>query len=156
MKASKVFLYLIGAGGLLVVTYLFFWAIGLVNNYLGNFYIKTYVQTVWLMSGVLAGMIVFSAIAQDRARLELLSSASFLVYAFIAYTYGCTIYSAFLPYNGFGSLNVELIATGIPLIGNVSLNLVYLNILSAILVLIGQGLKFFKTFIKSMKRFKEE
>lgn len=158
MKAAKVIFYLIGAALLLVVTYLFFWVLGIANTWIGDFTIKIYAQQVWIMSGILAGMIVFSAIAQDRARLELLSSASFLVYAFVAYTFGCTIYSAFLPYNGFGSLDVDFIASSIPVLGGIgiSVSLVYLNTLSAILILIGQGLKFLKTFVKSMKRFKEE
>ncbi|MEX2683638.1 MAG: hypothetical protein Q6373_018830 [Candidatus Sigynarchaeota archaeon] len=161
MSAGKVILYMIGAGGLLAITYGFFWAIGFVDSYLGEFRVVTYSQTVWIMSGVLAFLIVLSAIAKDHARLEMLSSGGFLVYTVMAYTIGCTILSAFMPYSGFGMLNVQLAAdlTSIPLpgfsVGEVTASIVYLNTVSALFMVIAQAFRFFKTFVKSMKEFKE-
>nr|MDO8083785.1 hypothetical protein [Candidatus Sigynarchaeum springense] len=161
MSAGKVILYMIGAGGLLAITYGFFWAIGFLDTFLGAFSVVTYAQTVWIMSGVLAFLIVLSAVAKDHARLEMLSSGGFLVYVIVAYTMGCSILSAFMPYNGFGQLNVELAAnlTSIPLpgfsVGNVTASIVYLNTVSALFMVIAQAFRFFKTFVKSMKEFKE-
>jgi hypothetical protein len=146
---------------LLAITYAFFWGIGVLDTFLGDFSVTTYAQTVWIMSGVLAFLIVLSAIAKDHARLEMLSSGGFLVYVILAYTIGCSILSVFMPYNAFGQLNVQLAAnlTSVPLpgltVGNVSASIVYLNTLSAWFVVGLQALRFIKTFVKSMKEFKE-
>ncbi len=162
MSAGKVILYIIGAGGLLAITYGFFWAIGFLDGYLGEFNIVTYTETVWIMSGVLAFLIVLSAVAKDHVRLEMLSSGGFLVYVIIAYTIGCSIMSAFIPYNAFGQLNLQLAAnlTGIPVpgftVGDVTASITYLNTVSALFIVIAQALRFIKTFVKSMKKFKEE
>jgi len=160
MSAGKVILYMIGAGGLLAITYAFFWGIGFLDTFLGEFSVKTYVQTVWIMSGLLAFLIVLSAIAKDHARLEMLSSGGFLVYTIVAYVIGCSILSVFMPYNAFGQLNVELTANltalglGIP-VGDISASIVYVNTLAAWFIVGLQALRFVKTFVKSMKEFKE-
>ena len=160
MSAGKVILYMIGAGGLLAITFLFFWGIGFLDTFLGEFSVVTYVQTVWIMSGVLAFLIVLSAIAKDHVRLEMLSSAGFLVYVIAAYSIGCSILSVFMPYNAFGQLNVQLTANltalglGIP-VGSISANIVYLNTVTAWFVVILQALRFAKTFVKSMKEYRE-
>ena len=159
MSAGKVILYIIGAAGLLGITYAFFWGIGFVNETLFTLDILVYSQTVWIMSGILAGLIVFSAIAKGHVRLEMLSSASFLIYVIFAYTIGCSILSFFMPYNGFGVLNVNLatdLSTLLPEFGKITVALVYANTLSAIILVVSQGLRFMNTFVKSMKRFKEE
>lgn len=159
MSAGKVILYIIGAAGLLGITYGFFWAIGFLDSFLGGFNVVTYASTVWIMSGILAFMIVLSAVAKDHARLEMLSSGGFLVYVILAYTMGCTIMSAFLPYVGFGQLNVQIMADigafGLLGISTIDANIVYLNVVAAVFVIVAQVLRFFKTFVKSMKRFKE-
>ncbi len=159
MSAGKVFLYVIGAAGLLGITYGFFYGIGLLEGYLGSFQITVYSDTVWIMSGVLAVLIVFSAIAKNKARLEMLSSATFLIYYIIAYSIGCSILSVFIPYNGFGSIDIAFIAnlTGlVPGVGAVSANIVVVNAVAAWFIVGGQILKFINTFFKSMKRFKDE
>ncbi|NMC06595.1 MAG: hypothetical protein GYA24_15365 [Candidatus Lokiarchaeota archaeon] len=159
MSAGKVFLHLIGAAGLLVVTYLFYWAIEWVNANLLSLSIVTYQQTVWVMSGVLAFLIVLSAIAKDHARLEMLSSASFLVYVVVAYTIGCSILTVFMPYNGFGQLNVQLvtdIGAILPIgISDISAVILYTNTVAAWFIVILQALRFIKTFFKSMTEFRE-
>ncbi len=161
MSAGKVILHIIAAGGLLAITFGFFWGIGFLNDFLGDFSVVTYAQTVWIMSGVLAFLIVLSAIAKNHARLEMLSSGSFLVYAILAYTIGCSILSIFMPYNAFGQLNVQLTAdlTGITLpgfsVGIASASIVYMNVVAAWFVVGAQALRFIKTFVKSMREFRE-
>jgi hypothetical protein len=163
MSAGKVILYMIGAGGLLAITYAFFWGIGFLDSYLGRFDVLVYASTVWIMSGVLAFLMVLSAIAKDHARLEMLSSGSFLVYVIAAYIMGCTILTVFMPYNGFGQLNVALAAdlSGVTTallgldLGTVSVNIVYLNAVAAGLIVGLQALRFVKTFVKSMKKYQE-
>ncbi len=159
MSAGKIILHIIGAGGLLAITYGFFWGIGLLDTILGNFYVVTYALAVWIMSGILAFMIVFSAIAKDHARLELLSSGGFLVYVVLAYTMGCSILSFFVPYSGFGQLNVQLVAdigAFIPIgISTIDLTFIALNTVGAWFVVGAQALRFIKTFVKSMKEFRE-
>ncbi|MHA1848875.1 MAG: hypothetical protein ACTSXU_14630 [Promethearchaeota archaeon] len=155
----KVLIYIIGAGALIGITYGFFWGLGQLNSFLGTFYLKTYSTTVWAMTGVLAGMIIFSALAKDHARLEMLSSASFLIYYILAYTIGCSILSFYIPYVGFGQLDVEFLAdlsTVVPGMGDVNVQLIIANNVAAILIVAGQGLKFLNTFVKSMKKFKKE
>lgn len=159
MGAGKVFLHLVLAGALLGVTYAFFWAVAWLDSTLGEFVLKTYADRVWLLSGILAGMIVFSAIAKDHDRLELLSSASFLIYAFVAYSVGSTIYTAFIPYIEFGVIDVEFVANLsalVPGMGAVSAQVVVANTVAAWLIIGAQALKFFTTFFKSIKRFKAE
>ncbi|MHA1682649.1 MAG: hypothetical protein ACTSUE_17050 [Promethearchaeota archaeon] len=157
-SSGKVLLYIIGAGGLLGLTFGFFWAIDWLNGYLGAFNIVTYTESVWILSGVLAFLIVFSALAKDKARLEMLSSASFLIYVIVAYSYGCTIMSFFIPYNGFGSVNIGFLAnlsSLIPMIGDIAANVVIVNTVAAVLSIVGQSIKFMKTFVKSMKKYEE-
>jgi hypothetical protein len=154
-------LHIIAAGGLIAITFGFFWGIGFLDTFLGDFSVVTYAPTVWIMSGVLAFLIVLSALAKDHARLEMLSSGSFLIYTILAYTIGCSILSIFMPYNAFGQLNVQIAAnlTGIPLpgfdVGNASASIVYMNVVAAWFVVGAQALRFIKTFVKSMKEFKE-
>jgi hypothetical protein len=159
MSAGKVFLHIIGAGGLLGITFAFFWGINWADTFLGGFSVVTYLNTVWIMSGVLAFLIVLSAIAKDHARLEMLSSGTFLIYIVVAYMIGGSILSVFMPYNGFGQLNVQLAANlaglGIIPVGTISANIVYVNTMAATFIVVAQALKFFKTFVKSMKEFKE-
>jgi hypothetical protein len=91
--------------------------------------------------------------------LEMLSSGTFLIYIVVAYMIGGSILSVFMPYNGFGQLNVQLAANlaglGIIPVGTINANIVYLNTMAATLIVIAQALKFFKTFVKSMKEFKD-
>ena len=155
----KVLFYFIGAGALIGITYAFFWGINQLSSYLGTFSITIYTTTVWAMSIILAGLIIFSALAKDHARLEMLSSASFLIYYILAYTIGCSILSLFLPYSGFGQLNIEFLAdlsSVLPSMGVISANLIVANNVAAYLIITGQGLKFLTTFVKGMKKFKEE
>jgi hypothetical protein len=159
MSAGKVVLHIIAAGGLLGITFGFFWAIGFLDGFLGGFYVVTYATTVWIMSGVLAFLIVLSAIAKDHARLELLSSGGFLVFVILAYTVGCSILSVFIPYSGFGQLNVQLMANigaFAPLgISSIDMTFIALNTMGAWFVVGAQALRFIKTFVKSMKEFRE-
>lgn len=157
-SAGKTLLYIIAAAGLLVITYLFFWAVDWLNGFIGEFNVVVYTETVWIMSGVLAGMIVFSPLAKDKARLELLSSASFLIYIIIAYSFGCTIMSVFMPYSGFGTVNAKFLAdisSLIPAVEGISANIMIINTVAAIIAISGQGIRFMKTFVKSMKRYEE-
>jgi hypothetical protein len=159
MSAGKIILYTIGAGGLLAITFAFFWGIGFLDTFLGGFNVVTYMTKVWIMSGVLAFLIVLSAIAKDHVRLEMLSSGGFLVYVIVAYTMGCSILSVFMPYVGFGQLNVQLSADigafAVLGIDTISANIVYMNTVAAWFVVILQALRFAKTFVKSMKEFRE-
>lgn len=158
MSAARTIFYIIGAGLVLGVTYAFFWAIKWFNSQFAptNLEVVTYTSTVWLMSSILAVMIIFAAIAKDHGQLEILSSASFLIYTIFAYIIGCTILSLFMPYSGFGVLNVELIiALNTTSIGTIDANILYLNIVAALLIVILQALRFLKTLFKAAKTTKE-
>nr|MDO8113880.1 hypothetical protein [Candidatus Sigynarchaeota archaeon] len=159
MGSGKVLLYIIGAGALFGITYGFFYAVNWLNGFLGGFNVVTYASTVWTMTAVLAGLVVFSALAEGHVRMEMLSSASFLIFIIIAYTAGCTILSFFMPYSGFGALNVGFMAnlsSIVPILGAVSANIVFANTLTATFIVIAQALKFVKTFLKSMKKSKDD
>jgi hypothetical protein len=158
MGAARIIFYIIGAGLVLGLTFAFFWAINWFNTQYApiNIEVVTYVSTVWLMSGILAGMIIFAAIAKNHGQLEILSSASFLIYTIFAYMIGCTILSLFMPYSGFGVLNVELIVKLNSIsIGTIDANILYANIITALLIVILQALRFLKTLFKAAKTTKE-
>lgn len=158
MGAFRLIIYIIGAGAVIVVTYAFFWAIGWFNAQYSpiNVEVVTYASLVWLMSGILAGLIVFAAIVKDHSKLEILSSASFLIYTILAYSIGCTILSFFIPYKGFGVLNVDVIVTiGGSGINTIAANILFANILTAVLIVVLQTLRFLKTLVKAMKTTKE-
>ncbi|HME52133.1 MAG TPA: hypothetical protein VKM55_07940 [Candidatus Lokiarchaeia archaeon] len=156
MSAGRVILYIIAAGAVLGVTYAFFWAINLINkSFPGiDLQVMTYISLVWLMSGILAGLIIFAAIAKNHGQLEILSSLSFLIFTLFAYIVGCTILSLFMPYSGFGILNVTLVVnlTGF---GTINANILYANIVTALLIVILQALRFLKTVAKASKTTKE-
>jgi hypothetical protein len=160
MGAFRTIIYIIGAGAVLGITFAFFWVIGLYNTQYADttgatIEVVTYVSTVWMMSGILAGLIVFAAIAKDHSQLEILSSLSFLIYTLFAYIIGCSILSFFIPYNGFGSLNLNLIITLTSSNVKIDVNVIYLNIVAALLILLLQALRFLKTMFKAAKTMQE-
>ena len=158
MGAGRTFFYIIGAAGVLIVTYLFFYAIGWFNTRYApiNLEVVTYASTVWIMSGLLAGMIVFAAIAKDHGQLEIVSSLSFLIYTLFAYIIGSSILTLFMPYNGFGSLDVHVfVQLGISGFGSIDATIIYVNTVAALLILLLQALRFLKTLFKAAKVTKE-
>ena len=153
-SAARVIGYVIGAGVLLGVTYGFYYAIGKLGGFLGGFNITTYSHTVWEMAGILAALIVFSAIAKDHANLEIISSVSFLVYVLFAYGIGSTILTLYIPYNGLGIMNLQFVADlshVVPSISTVSAGIMYTNLLVAILLIVGQAFRFMNTLAKASR-----
>jgi predicted neutral ceramidase superfamily lipid hydrolase len=153
-SAGRVIIYLIGAGVVLGITYGFFYAISHLSTYLGGFSITVYSRTVWEMSGILAALIVFSAIAKDHASLEIISSATFLVYVLFAYAIGNTILTLFIPYSGLGKMNLQFVADlshVVPSISTVLAGIVFTNLLTAGLLIVGEGLRFLNTLAKASR-----
>lgn len=161
MKILKVILYGLGAAGVLGITYGFFIAIEWVNTLIGGFSILLYPERIWVMSIVLAGLVLFSALAEGRARLEMLSSASFLIYVLASYIIGSSLLTGFIPFQGLGLMQLELATdlSGLSLpisIGSIVVGLNTVSIIATIIIVAGQGLKFLTTFFKSMREFKDE
>ena len=99
---------------LLIGTSVYFWALDFVNTNLGiNFSqavdhdVAAWQFTVWVMSILLAWVIVFIGAAKNHPNLEPIASGCFLAFTIVSFFIGCSILTLNFPFSGFGSLSVQ-------------------------------------------------
>ncbi|MBN2151996.1 MAG: hypothetical protein JW839_11150 [Candidatus Lokiarchaeota archaeon] len=171
MSGKKVVGYTIIAILLLVGTYIYFWALDFVNANLGISLLQAVDQelgawqfTVWMMSCVLALIIVFNGAARDHYTLEPIASACFLAYTIASFLIGCSALTLNFPFNAFGSLNVQVTIDPTKLmtlfggetgggdpIPPITISLSLLQLLMISLMTVFAALRFLRALLKSMR-----
>lgn len=99
---------------LLIGTYMYFWTLDFLNTHLGvnisqavNLDLATWQFSVWVMTIILAWIVMFIGVARGHANLEPIASACFLAFTIVSYFIGCSIMTLNFPFTGFASLNVQ-------------------------------------------------
>ena len=171
MSRIRIVMHAILAILVLIGAYMYFWALDFLNTNLGvnlsqvvNDDLSTWQFTVWMMSIMLAWIIVFIGVAKDHPNLEPIASACFLAFTIVSYFIGCSIFTLNFPFTGFGSLDVQISIDpsklkgligggggGSPTIPVITINIGLIQLLVTPMVTVYAVLLFLRTLLKSRR-----
>jgi len=160
----------------LIGTYIYFYMLDFLNNLgfnlmqAGNLDVESWQFTVWLMSILLAIIVVFHGASKRHANLEPIASLAFLTFTIVSYFIGCTIVTLGFPFTGFATLNVQVTIDpaklmsmigggggggGGPSIPAININISLLQLLVVSMATVYAVLQFVRTTLKSRREDEE-
>jgi hypothetical protein len=98
----------------IIGTYMYFYMLDFLDNLgfnlmqAGILDVETWQYSVWLMSILLATIVVFHGASKGHRNLEPIAALAFLTFTIVSYFIGCTIVTLGFPFTGFATLNVQI------------------------------------------------
>nr|MDO8115036.1 hypothetical protein [Candidatus Sigynarchaeota archaeon] len=169
MSKKRVVAHAILAVLSLIGTYVYFWALDFLNTNLGvnisqavDRDVLSWQFTVWVMSIMLAAIVVFIGAAKGHPNLEPIASGGYLAFTIASFFIGCSILTLNFPYTGFGSSDVlvtidpsmlmSLFGGGGPIpMPPITINVALVQLLVTTMSMIYAVLQFLRTLLKSRR-----